>query len=87
MRLHLIDFIEIVKLLIDAGADLNIYDNVYNTTALMIAKEHDHKEIVKLIEERIEYLENLKKLIPEFIKATQDGEIKNCYNLLNRTLT
>jgi len=40
--------LDIVKLLIEAGADINIKNN-YGVTSLMLASEGGYKEIVKLL--------------------------------------
>ena len=41
-------YVPIVKLLLDAGADVNIPDD-YDTTPLIVASEEGHEEIVKLL--------------------------------------
>ena len=51
---------ETTQLLINAGADLNIQNNK-GQTALMIAANRHREEIIKLIKDRMEYLEKAKK--------------------------
>lgn len=41
--------VEIAKLLLDAGADVNVHGNYAGTTALMWASQYESKEIVKLL--------------------------------------
>ena len=62
-------------MLIEAGADIDIKDKNDNT-ALKLAMFRNNNKIVELIKDR-KYLENLKKLVPVFIKAAQEGNIKN----------
>jgi hypothetical protein len=41
--------VEIVKLLLDAGADVNARDTFYNASALVWAQQKNHTEILKLL--------------------------------------
>lgn len=40
---------DMAKLLIAAGADMNTRENMYDMTALMIAKERDAKDVIALL--------------------------------------
>jgi ankyrin repeat protein len=41
--------LEIVKLLVDRGADMNVEDTFYHASALSWAAQKDHAEIVKIL--------------------------------------
>ena len=63
MRAIIFNSIEKAKLLIDAGADLNIR-NEKGRTALDLK---DDKEIIKLLKDRMEYLEKAKKAVNSYL--------------------
>jgi len=71
---------EVVKLLIECGADLNIQDED-GSTALMCAAEHGLLEIVNILlscsECDVSIADNVNKLHDKFFASTISQNIKN----------
>ena len=64
-------YVEIVRLLIERGADLNLHDNFYNATALGMAMSKKHHDVVALlIEKGADPAEALRDSIEEGDRAT-----------------
>ena len=71
--------LEMAELLIDLRSELNI-KNKDGNTALMIAELRKNDEMVKLIKDK----KNLQNKEPEFIKAAQNGEIKELVQFIEQ---
>lgn len=65
--------LEIVKLLLELDADLNI-KNHEGFTALMLAEKYNRNEVVKLIKDRMEFLEKRKAEVNSYLSNT-DAQI------------
>ena len=68
-------YTEIAKLLLAAGTDVNAKNN-NNNTALMLAKDYNHPEIVKLLEQ---HSKNKAK-----VNSTKKAKIISAKKALNR---
>jgi ankyrin repeat protein len=68
---------EVVKILLDAGADPNIRDTFYKATPVTWALQHDHAEVIKLLIEKAPQIKE-----PTTAMAVAQGQTKTAQTLL-----